>query len=472
MNFVKVIPLLIFTIFLFNGVSAVTTYADWSNSAQSLTIDDGNSAVFNVDFFAMMPPMNLKVTLYDSSDNPVYTFFNQQVSSREYSASYTIPKSIYKNAGSFTVIASGTDSNSAQSYQLNLKVNSITPADTTAPVITLLGQNPETIIVGGTYTEEGATATDNVDGSLTSKIIISGTVNTNVVGTYTVTYTVSDAAGNVATATRTIKVIANPNTDTTAPAIVIQSPTAGTTYTSTSQTLKFIATDSDLYSCAYSTDNGVTKISTQCSSGVLESIQLTASEGTNKWIVYATDSAGNSDSASVSFNVNTSVPDTTAPVISLMEPIQNEKIKSRNITVEVATDEDATVSFRLDGGVSKLMSNLYDHVFTYDLSNLENGEHTIIFSATDTSGNQATTSVSFDVNKISGGNGGSEIILYGNSQQSAKVKSTSTSAIVSNVSKQNSSVANLFYLIIATTGLGIAVVSTALFKKVKSMKKK
>ncbi|TCK67740.1 putative secreted protein (Por secretion system target) [Winogradskyella wandonensis] len=89
--------------------------------------------------------------------------------------------------------------------------------DTTAPVITLNGSASITLELQETYNELGATATDNVDGDLTSSIVTSGTVNTNIAGTYTVTYSVSDAAGNAASATRTVTV----NPDTTAPVITL-----------------------------------------------------------------------------------------------------------------------------------------------------------------------------------------------------------------------------------------------------------
>ena len=89
-----------------------------------------------------------------------------------------------------------------------------TIADTTSPVITVTGDNPATVEMGSPYIEVGATASDNVDGDLTSDIVITGTVNTSVVGTYTITYSVTDAAGNTGTATRTVNVV-----DTTAPII-------------------------------------------------------------------------------------------------------------------------------------------------------------------------------------------------------------------------------------------------------------
>src|SRR3989475_2091443 len=102
-------------------------------------------------------------------------------------------------------------------------VNNPTPLpDTTPPVITLLGSNPVTVQVGSTYTDAGATATDNIDGILTPSITVSNSVNTTVAGTYTVTYNVSDKAGNAATqVTRTVNVVNNTPLDTTPPVITL-----------------------------------------------------------------------------------------------------------------------------------------------------------------------------------------------------------------------------------------------------------
>ncbi|MCB9807151.1 DUF5011 domain-containing protein [Candidatus Peribacteria bacterium] len=47
---------------------------------------------------------------------------------------------------------------------------------------------------GSVYSDAGATASDNVDGDITANIITVNPVNTNVLGSYTVTYNVSDAA--------------------------------------------------------------------------------------------------------------------------------------------------------------------------------------------------------------------------------------------------------------------------------------
>ena len=75
--------------------------------------------------------------------------------------------------------------------------------DVTAPVVTLNGGD-KTISLQGAYVELGATATDDKDGVLTP--IVTGTVNKDKTGTYTITYSATDAAGNEGTATRTVTV--------------------------------------------------------------------------------------------------------------------------------------------------------------------------------------------------------------------------------------------------------------------------
>lgn len=87
-------------------------------------------------------------------------------------------------------------------------LNSCTQDDTTAPVITLTGDNPQILHIGEAYTELGATANDTKDGDLTTSIVIDHSqVNVNLKGTYTVSYTVSDAAGNAGTKNRTVNVL-------------------------------------------------------------------------------------------------------------------------------------------------------------------------------------------------------------------------------------------------------------------------
>ncbi len=120
------------------------------------------------------------------------------------------------------VIVTGTvDSNTVGTYLLEYSVtdsagnvgaaartvNVVEKADTTPPVITLAGADPLKLLQGTPYTEPGWTATDDVDDDLTGDVEVSGTVDVNTAGAYTLIYTVADIAGNTATVTRTVEVI-------------------------------------------------------------------------------------------------------------------------------------------------------------------------------------------------------------------------------------------------------------------------
>jgi hypothetical protein len=87
------------------------------------------------------------------------------------------------------------------------------PGDTDRPVIALLGEASVEIEIGVTYQDAGATATDQIDGNLTARIVTNNPVNTRIVGTYTVTYDVSDNSGNAATrVSRSVRVGAREGT--------------------------------------------------------------------------------------------------------------------------------------------------------------------------------------------------------------------------------------------------------------------
>lgn len=118
-------------------------------------------------------------------------------------------------AGTNTLTWSVSDAagNSA-SATLTVIVKDTITVDTEKPVITISGTNPVTIKVGDSWSNPAATATDNVDGVIpSSSITISGTVDTSKAGTYEITYSVSDAAGNTATEVLTVIVQDNSVTD-------------------------------------------------------------------------------------------------------------------------------------------------------------------------------------------------------------------------------------------------------------------
>ncbi|MEI6767179.1 MAG: immunoglobulin-like domain-containing protein [Bacteroidota bacterium] len=87
-------------------------------------------------------------------------------------------------------------------------VSSCKKDDTGNPVVSLknddAAHNRVTQFSAATYTDPGATATDDTDGNLTPTV--SGSVNMGSAGEYTLTYTATDAAGNKTDAVRKVTV--------------------------------------------------------------------------------------------------------------------------------------------------------------------------------------------------------------------------------------------------------------------------
>ena len=82
------------------------------------------------------------------------------------------------------------------------------PTDSTPPVVTLVGDAALELTLGDTFTDPGATAADETDGDLTSAVVVTGSVDTATEGLYTLTYTATDAAGNVGSVSRVVTVVA------------------------------------------------------------------------------------------------------------------------------------------------------------------------------------------------------------------------------------------------------------------------
>jgi len=108
--------------------------------------------------------------------------------------------------GIYTLTVSVEGQNWTPATQSITIVNNSIPADTISPIISLIGDSTVNLNVGDSYVDAGATALDNGATDLTTSIIKGGTyIDTSTAGTYTITYDVSDNAGNHASqVTRTI----------------------------------------------------------------------------------------------------------------------------------------------------------------------------------------------------------------------------------------------------------------------------
>ena len=119
-------------------------------------------------------------------------------------------------AGTYTLTYTASDGQGNQADPVTRTVN-VEVVDNDPPVIALVGDASMSIDLGSTFTEPGVSATDTVDGEVA--VTTSGTVNTSIAGSYTLTYTAKDAAGNAATpVSRLVTVV---DTDTTAPVITL-----------------------------------------------------------------------------------------------------------------------------------------------------------------------------------------------------------------------------------------------------------
>jgi hypothetical protein len=259
--------------------------------------------------------------------------------------------------------------------------------DNVPPVITVLGDNPATTELGQTYTDAGATAFDEFHGE--TPVSTTGTVDTNSVGSYTLTYTATDLDGNTATATRTVNVV-----DTTAPTITITGDNPATvelggTYTDAGAT----ATDA----------SGPVDV---VSSGTVDPDTV----GTYTITYSATDPSGNEATASRTVNVS----DTTAPVFTSSATFiidENETevgtVTATDITAVTFTVSGDLLQITSDGVLSFIVAPDYesqqDDMMTFNGYNTgATYDVTATVTATDANDNAATQDITVKVRDVGG----------------------------------------------------------------------
>lgn len=223
--------------------------------------------------------------------------------------------------------------------------------DNTAPVITLNGDNPLTLILNDSYVEAGASVFDDVDGSVA--VVISGTVDTNTIGSYTVTYTATNAAGNTGTATRTVNVV-----DGTPPVITLN----GNNPLSVKQNNTYTEAGASAFD---DVDGSVAVvISSSVDTSTIASYTVTYT---------ANDAAGNIGMATRTVNV----VDGSPPVITL-----NGENPLRLLQNDPYTEAGASAFDNVDGIVAVDISG------SVDTSTIDS--YTVIYTATDAARNTGT----------------------------------------------------------------------------------
>lgn len=328
--------------------------------------------------------------------------------------------------------------------------------DHTAPVVTLSGDAAMNLHTSDTYTEQGATAVDAIDASVA--VVITGSVNTAVPGTYVLTYSSTDDAGNIGTATRTVNV-----SDATAPVItgvpanmtleatsaagavgtytlptatddvdglvaVVCTPAAGSTFALGLTTVNCSATDAALNVGTVSftvtvLDTTIPVLTAPAdqtfeATGIMTTPALvlaTVSDiadpapvvtydihnfgiGTETVTWGATDAALNVATPVTSL---VTIVDTTAPVIDIELVALN--LSSVPPIVFTATDlvtANPTLECKVDGGVFVPCISPFITGILEDEAHTTDGAHTVVVKATDAAGNSAESNVSFTLDTV------------------------------------------------------------------------
>jgi hypothetical protein len=246
--------------------------------------------------------------------------------------------------------------------------------------------------VGNSFVDPGYTASDNVDGNVTANVTVSGSVNTAAVGTYTLTYTVSDRAGNNAVPqTRIVRVLKQGGgPDVTPPVITLKPRIAGRDPTAP-DTVKvgsgpyidpgFVAID-DI-------DGNVSAnvVITELYGKTLPINTSASGAYTLKYTV--SDKAGNVASVTRDVFVVGVSNDKTPPVINLTPPIKDSVGVGRRYS-----DPGYSATDDVDGNITSKVQRAFKNSTgaAVDSNNFFTamGQYSITYTVSDMAGNQAT----------------------------------------------------------------------------------
>lgn len=370
------------------GAYTITYTATYDNGTPGNTSDDivATPVVRNVTVADDSPP---HITL--NGDNPLTPDeIETEVITHECHAAFTDPGATASDAcdgpatvsvisnvdpntvGTYTITYTATDDQGTPadtSDDLVASINrTVNVVDTTKPVITLNGASPLTVECHAAFTDPGANATDTCAGDLNSAMQVSGTVDPNTVGTYTLTYNVSDPSGNIAeTVTRTVNVV-----DTTGPVITLGGNSTETVECHTSYADAGATANDACGGSVPVTSSGSVDVNTVGT----YTITYTATDGTN--------------SSTATRTVN--VVDTTAPTISCPADIV-VTLPANSAATSMPVNFNVTASDSCSTTAAVTTSHASG-------ANFSVGTTTVNATATDASGNTSTCTFNVTVHYL------------------------------------------------------------------------
>ncbi|PGM58201.1 immunoglobulin-like domain-containing protein [Bacillus sp. AFS053548] len=279
--------------------------------------------------------------------------------------------------GEYQLVYSATDSagNTATS------IRKITVNDSTKPVFS--GTADTIIQVGSSFdSKSGVTVTDNVDGDLTSKIQVSGSVDSQKPGEYQLVYSATDSAGNTATSIRKITV-----NDSTKPVI----------YGTVDKKLN-INSQFDSMAGVSAVDN--------VDGELTKSIKVTGIVDTKKKGSYTL-----TYTVSDKFRNVTTVKRTITVIDNIKPVIYGAVNKTININTKFNPLTDVTATDNVDGSLTKLIK------VTGTVNTKKIGTYTLTYTITDYSGNKTVITRKITVKD------NIKPVIYGAIPKTIKVKS-------------------------------------------------
>ncbi len=295
--------------------------------------------------------------------------------------------------GNHTVTVRAFDITGSCSYAfVNFTLDATAPTiDITSPAdYSISASSTVTVIWEGSDALSGVTGYQySLDGSAWS--VLSNDLSHEFSGlgddTHTVDIQVWDLAGN--NAVDTIRIIV----DTAAPGVSISSPADNYISSSTSVTVTWTGID---------LGTGLAGYRYKIGSDEFSSLSMTAThtfsgldQGVHTVVIEAEDNAGNKNSVSVTFNV-----DTIQPTVSISSPANGLITASSSVQVDWAGSDENSGVWHYRSHIDSVAWSAYSGSLTRTFTSLTTGVHTVYVEVQDNAGNTGSATVSFTVDLV------------------------------------------------------------------------
>jgi thermitase len=313
--------------------------------------------------------------------------------------------------GVYTLTATARDAaGNSKAASISVSVSN-TPPDTQEPTVSMISPGAGAVVTGTVSLQ--VSASDNVGvtsvaltvngsalgSSTVSPFAFSWNTATAPNGTYTLTATAKDAAGNASSASITVTV-SNVPADTQAPMVLITSPAGGAVLSGASA-IQVSASDNVAVTSVIVTANGTTVGSATAAPYTFNWNTTTVPNGVYALIATAKDAAGNVQTTSISVSVSNATPDTQSPTVAITSPASGA-ILSGTAGVQISASDNVGVASVIvtANGAMIGSSAAPPYAFNWNTTAAANGSYTLTATARDAAGNVTSASIIVSISNI------------------------------------------------------------------------